>query len=263
MASNGCFIGVMLARMHDQLPLCSYTDENYSNSNFIRQQMKRIIERMETPASTADRSASRGSYYQSFDHKDCIYFAFQDSGTNLTVITALNKVLLRNSADELGTNKLACKLLDMVMAEFLQTFTIEEIESKHVKPFHFIKFDTVLRKCIARVIQQDRASGDGLALGCGSGAVSGTGRRQVNPNYESLRQEITDVHFVMRKNLEDLMKRGEKLETMNNYSAQLVDQSSRYYQKTVHLNRMRLVRMYAPVAIVAFVLILFLFIYFF
>lgn len=45
---------------------------------------------------------------------------------------------------------------------------------------------------------------------------------------------------------------------MNQYSAQLVDQSSRYYKKTVKLNRMRLLRLYGPPAIVIlFMLVVF------
>lgn len=54
------------------------------------------------------------------------------------------------------------------------------------------------------------------------------------------------------------MVRGEKLETMNQYSAQLVDQSSRYYKKTVKLNKMRLFRLYGlPAIVILFILIVF------
>lgn len=277
MASNGCFIAALIARTHDRLPLCSYTDENYSNANVIRQQEQRIVERMETPAGGTDRAASRGSYYESFDHKDNIYFAFQDAATDLTLVVAVNKLLLRNSGDVTGTNKLACGLLDLIFAEFIQMYTPEEITAPNLRAYQFIKFDATLRKCVTRVMQQDRTTGDGIVMGnaaaaagtsgTGGTAVSGSGsgmtRRQVNPHYDALRQEITDVHMVMRKNLEDLMTRGEGLDTMTNYSAELVDQSSRYYKKTVHLNRMRLLKTYGPPAVIGTFLILFFYFYFF
>lgn len=278
MASNGCFIAALIARTHDRLPLCSYTDDNYSNANVIRQQEQRIVERMESPAGGTDRAASKGSYYESFDHKDNIYFAFQDAATDLTLVVAVNKLLLRNSGDITGMNKLACGLLDLIFAEFIQQYTAEEIGAPNVRAYQFIKFDATLRKCVSRIMQQDRTTGDGIVVGSGAGGVGGGGhsgpstspagatgmtRRQVNPHYDALRQEITDVHMVMRKNLEDLMTRGEGLDTMTNYSAELVDQSSRYYKKTVHMNRMRLIKTYGPPAAIGFFLIVFFYLYFF
>ncbi|KEG10182.1 synaptobrevin-type transport protein [Trypanosoma grayi] len=257
MATNGCFIAVLIARTHDHVPLCSYTDDNYANSNQIRQQEQRILERMESPAATSERKDAKGSYYQSFDHRDCIYFAFQDAATDLTIITVINKLLLRNSGDIATTNRLACGLLDLVFAEFTQSYSVTEVAANNVRPFQFIKFDTTLQRLIQRM-QQER-QGENALMG-----VPGTPqRRQVNPHYDALRQELTDVHFVMRKNLEDLMTRGEKLETMNHFSAQLVDQSSRFYKKTVHMNRMRLLRLYGPPAVVGIILVVFFYFYFF
>ncbi|KAG5507014.1 hypothetical protein JKF63_05760 [Porcisia hertigi] len=280
MASNGCFIAALIARTHDRLPLCSYTDDNYSNANVIRQQEQRIVERMESPAGGTDRAAAKGSYYESFDHKDNIYFAFQDAATDLTLVVAVNKLLLRNSGDISSMNKLACGLLDLIFAEFIQMYTPEEIGAHNVRAYQFIKFDATLRKCVTRVMQQDRTTGDKIVVGSaagGGGGKPGAGidsnadgpgergrmRRQVNPQYDALRQEITDVHMVMRKNLEDLMTRGEGLDTMTNYSAELVDQSSRYYKKTVHMNRMRLIKTYGPPAVIGVFLILFFYLYLF
>lgn len=263
MASNGCFIAVLVARTHDHMPLCVYVDENYNNSNMVRQQQQRIVERMQSPASGADRTEAKGSYYQSFDHRDCVYFAFQDAATDLTIVATLNKLLLRNSGDVAAINKLACGLLNMVFGEFSEMYNVTEFTAKNVRPYQFIKFETTVQKCIARALQQDRTSGDGVVVGP-AGASGGAGtRRQVNPHYDALRRELTDVNFVMRKNLEDLMTRGEKLETMNNYSAQLVDQSTKYYRKTVHMNRMRMIKMYGPPAVVGVILIVFFYFYFF
>lgn len=77
---------------------------------------------------------------------------------------------------------------------------------------------------MTKAIQQDNASGNSLIVGASSTAMNTTNsndndngtnvnnangmmigklsqRRQVNAHYENLRNEITDVHMVMRKNL--------------------------------------------------------------
>ncbi|EPY34026.1 vesicle transport protein SEC22 [Angomonas deanei] len=154
MSSAGCFIGALVARTSDYVPLCIYTDENYnSTNNVFRQQAQRILERMETPAGGANRAEARGSYYQSYNHKDSIYFAFQDAATNLTIIAALNKLLLRNSGDLNGINRLGCGLLDAIFAEFTQNNDPNEYLAESVRPFQFQKFDGVIQRCMSKVHQ--------------------------------------------------------------------------------------------------------------
>lgn len=255
MASSGCFIAVLIARTHDHLPLCTYADENYKNSNIVRQQEQRILERMVTPASGP---SANGCHYQSFDHRDCIYFAMQDAATDLTIITALNKLLVRSSGVK-ELNAVGCGLLDLVFAEFIQQFSAAEIMATSVKPFQFIKFDTTLQKCILKVVQDDK-TGNILV---GEGKI--TNRRSVSssPQYNELRNEVAGVHDVIRKNYVDLMERGERLEVMDTYSSQLRHDSSQYYKSTVRMNRMRLWKMYGPPAVLGFIFVLCLFYYFF
>lgn len=261
MASNGCFISVLIARTHDRVPLCTYTDEYYANSNRFRKQMQLILSSATTPASTTDRSAARGSYYESIDNKDCVFYLFQDSGTDLTIVAALNKLLLRSSGDVQGMNKLACSLLDTVFASFTGQFSVEEFSARNVRPYQFMKFETTLQHCVTKVIQEDRTSGAGVLVA--SASTTGSRRQVVGQHYDQLRQEITDTHFVMRRNLEDLMQRGERLESMSDCSAKLVEQSSNYYGKTVRMNRMRLIKLYGPPAVVGFILLVFFYFYLF
>lgn len=245
MSSSGPFIAVLIARTHDRIPLCSHTDTSFASSGSIRQQEQRILERLKVPGG----SDPKGSQYQSFDHKDVLYFVFIDAATDLTIIAALNKLLLRNASD---TNRLACTLLDSVFSEFIATYPVDQIGQKSLRPFHFIKFDLPLQKIISRVALQDKKGGGATA-----------GRQQVPSQYDTLKQELTDVHVVLKQNLEDLLTRGEKLETMNSYSEQLKDQSSKYYKKTVHMNRMRALQMYGPPAVVILIILVFFYFYFF
>eukprot|EP00796_Vickermania_ingenoplastis_P004103 gene4103-2949_t len=231
MASAGCFIAVLIARTHDHMPLCTYTDESYRNSNTVRQQEQLILERMVTPASGP---SANGCHYQSFDHRDCIYFAMQDAATDLTIITAVNKLLVRSTGVK-ELNAIGCSLLDLVFSAFIQEFHPEEILARTVKPFQFIKFESTLQKCITRVLQNGRTSGDIIV-----GDSLLTNRRGAgNAQYHQLRNEIAGVHDVIRKNYVDLMERGEKLEVMDTYSSQLRHDSSQYYRNTVRMNRMR------------------------
>ena len=250
MSSNGPFIAVLIARTHDRIPLCSFTDTTFAASGTTRQQEQRILERLKVPGG----SDPKGSHYQSFDHKDVMFYVFTDAATDLTVIAALNKLLLRTATD---SNRIACTLLDAVFSEFIATYPVEQISQKSLRPFHFIKFDLPLQKIISRIAQQEKRGG---------APPSASQRQQVNApssQYDTLKQELSDVHVVIKQNLEDLLTRGEKLETMNSYSEQLKDQSSKYYKKTVHMNRMRLLQMYGPPVVVIVILLVFFYLYFF
>lgn len=261
---NGCFVGALIARTSDKVPLCAFTDASFqsasgsssSSHNSIRQQEQRILERLRVP--TGQNGEAVGSQYQSFDNKDLVFYVFIDAATNLTIMAAVNKVLLRNSGDVNGTNHLACSLLDAVFSEFTATYSVDQISSTSVRAYQFIKFDTSLQKIIARVVQQDKKNSGPTRTTTTSSAGAGG-----NNNYDNLKQELKDVHVVIRQNLEDLLTRGEKLETMNNYSAHLKDQSTKYYKRTVHMNRMRILKTYGPPIVVVLLLTLFVYWYFF
>lgn len=259
---NGCFVGALIARTSDRIPLCAYTDTGFQSTghNSIRQQEQRILERLRPP--TGQNGEVVGSQYQSFDNKDVMFFVFIDAATNITIIVAVNKLLLRTSSDSNATNHLACTVLDTIFSEFTAAYTVDQISNTSVRTYQFIKFDTAIQKIIARVVQQDRKGGGG-----GGGATVAGQRSSVNGgstnSYDNLKQELRDVHVVIRQNVEDLLTRGEKLETMNQYSAHLKDQSSKYYKRTVHMNRMRVLKTYGPPIVVILVLLIFAWWYFF
>lgn len=253
MSTNGPFIAVLIARTHDRIPLCSYTDPAFASGSTIRQQEQRILERIKLPSG----QDAKGSLYQSFDNKDVTFFVFTDAATDLTVIAALNKLLTRSDADR---NRVACQLLDLVFSEFIAMHPVEQIGQSNLRPFHFIKFDLPLQKIISRMAQQEkRAGGSSAGAGARQNAAAASGSTQ----YDTLKAELSDVHVVIRQNLDDLLTRGEKLETMNSYSEQLKDQSAKYYKKTVHMNRMRALQLYGPPAAVITVLLVFFYFYFF
>lgn len=279
MAAVGCFIVVLVARTQDHLPLCSFTDENYKSSNSVQQHARRILEKMTSmPVTDPSEYASRPAY-QSFDHKDCIYFAMQHPGAGLTVIAAVNKLLVHTTGVK-ELNEVGCELLDMVFQEFTSAFPESEYLNNSVKPFQFIKFDSTLLKCVNKLTKPGHDDGSAFSEGTMVNRRGGRGVRSStragvgqggnpisnspsNPLYSQLKHEIAGVHDVIRRNYVDLMERGEKLEVMDTYSARLRNDSSQYYKTAVRMNRMRLWKMYGPPAVVAIVFFLFIGYYFF
>ncbi|CUF73347.1 synaptobrevin vesicle transport protein, putative [Bodo saltans] len=261
---NGCFVGALSASASDRIPLCAYTDATFQTTghNTIRQQEQRILERLRLP--TNQNGEVVGNQYQSFDNKDVMFFVFIDAATDLAILVAVNKLLLRNSSDSAATNQLACTVLDHIFSEFTAAYTAEQIGAKTVRTYQFIKFDTAIQKLIARVVQQDKKNGGaGASAGRQSVGNGGGSGATGNSNYDGLKQELRDVHVVIRQNVEDLLTRGEKLETMGQYSATLKDQSNKYYKRTAHMNRMRVLKTYGPPIVVILVLLIFMWFYFF
>lgn len=234
------FVAVLIARLHDHLPLCAISDSTYGDPQTVRTQQQRILERMKVPSD--GRGAEPSRQYTSFDHKDIVYFVLTDPFSDIAICAAVNKLLLQQA------QKMACKLLDAVYDDFLAAVTRDQIQQQGLRAFHFIKFDATLQKTINRVTaSQNRANG--------MRTPGGAPANPANAHFDALKQEISDVHVVMKQNLDDLLTRGERLETMSKYSDNLRNQSQKYYKSTVHMNRMRLLKTYGPpLAVVFFIL---------
>jgi vesicle transport protein SEC22 len=239
-SQNGPFVSVLIARNSDKLHLCAHTDPGFQGTagqgpgNFKTQQ-QRILQRMQVPD---------GGGYVSFDHKDTVYFAFVDQATNLIFLAVASKLLWSGSSQSL--ENLACSLLDALFAEFLNFANPEEIVQA-TRPFHFIKFDLMLQKTLKRIVSQNKPSTKTVA-------TAGSGGAQ----YDLLKKEIQEVHHVIKQNLEDILSRGERLETMTSYSAQLKEHSNQYQKRTARLNRMRLLKTYGPIAAIVALILLYL-----
>ena len=233
-SQNGPFVSALVARTSDRLHLCAYTDSNFQGQtggsnpgpgNF-KTQMQRILLRMQIP---------EGGGYLSFDHKDLVYYAFVDQATNLTLLAIASKLLWSGTLQSLES--LACTLLDTLFAEFTSFASVEEIAGAS-RPFHFIKFDSALQRSIKKVVAASRPSTKTTT----ASSTSGPGQ------YDLLKKEIQSVHTVIKSNLEDILTRGERLETMTSHASQLKEHSSQYQKRTVRLNRMRLLKTYGPIA---------------
>ena len=246
MSQFGPFVSFLVARSRDKLHLCTYTDPGFQGNNTgnFKTQQQRILMRMQVPP---------GGGYLSFDHKDLVYFSFVDEATDLTfLVIASNLLWTSRSASQLEA--LACQVLSGIFSEFLSFASPEEIASAS-RPYHFIKFETMMLKSVKKTISEAKLSTKtttGAHVGGGGAGAPGAGGQQ----YDLLRKEIAGVQTVIKQNLEDILTRGERLETMNSHASQLKAHSADYKNRTTKLNRMRFLKMYGPpAAIVLFVLI--------
>lgn len=239
------FIALLVVRFQDTLPLCSYTEPNYaSSSEAFRTQMQKILSKMQSsrPAGMPVEGSER--QYTSFDEEKATYFVLMDPSNNLSICAAVNKLLVRQ------VQKQACAVLDAVCDEFLKAVGgVGPVSSTAVRGFAFIKHDGVLQRTVNSVVaNQYRSSPPEAPTGGAS-----------QEHYETIKQELSDVRVVIRKNLDDLLTRGERLDVMSQYSAQLKHQSGNYYKKTVRMNRMRVLKTYGPPIVVILFILMFLY----
>lgn len=276
--AQATFVGGLVARSRDKFKLCSTVDGSYIQAK--GQQLSNMLCRRQ-PELVLERF-NNTSGVQSFDFKDEVtYFILCDPATITTVLVANRQApaFQQSTNTQQTMQTAACQLLEEIHSEFLAMFPSEVVASAS-KPFQCIKFDSHLQKLMRRltttlmsrggstIVRGGAAATPGLrqtSAGTGAAAQSG-GAQQPQPGdaaYDTLKKELNEVQTVLRSNLEDILSRGEKLETMSMYSAQLKDSSHTYYKRTASLNRMRLLKLYGPPAAIISLLLLWFWWYFF
>eukprot|EP00997_Jenningsia_sp_PLL12_P006863 NODE_3442_length_774_cov_48.067586_g2877_i0.p1 GENE.NODE_3442_length_774_cov_48.067586_g2877_i0~~NODE_3442_length_774_cov_48.067586_g2877_i0.p1 ORF type:complete len:156 (-),score=45.04 NODE_3442_length_774_cov_48.067586_g2877_i0:307-741(-) len=104
------------------------------------------------------------------------------------------------------------------------------------RPYAFIKFDTFIQKT-KRVYLDTRTS----------------------RNIDRLKDDLHDVQQIFRSNLEEILGRGEKLETLNAHSSALRSESKKYQEKAVMLNRISMLKTYAPLVAIFLMIVIYLY----
>jgi vesicle transport protein SEC22 len=267
--ASSCFVSVLIARSNDKFKRCSVTDSAFQQAkgqalanSLLRENVDRILERMKPVDGV-----------QSFDFQEVMYFVQRDP--TLTCIVVGNKGC--TIFQEHGVNLLesaACKLLEEVSGEFLAANPVNVVMSA-TKPFQFLTWDRTLHKMIktSTLSLTKSASRPASHPSATAGAHTTLMRRTAaapapgpspapNATYDALKKELQDVHGVMKQNLDDILTRGESLETVAHYSSQLKDGTQTYYKRTVHMNRMRMLQLYGPPAFVLVMILVWVWWYF-
>lgn len=272
--SSTCFAAVIVVRTTDRLKLCSMNDTAFQQAkgqalagSLLRDHPDRVLERMRQEEGV-----------QSFDATEVTYFV--QRGPSVTVLVVGNKaapIFQQHGIDLLETA--TCKLMEEIQSEFLAHFP-EDVVASASKPFQFLNWDRQLMKLVKKsslslqkYVSAPTTHGSATVgahttllrrthTGASSAPASGPSPGGVNATYDALRKELADVRGVMKQNLDDILTRGESLETVSHYSSQLKDNSQGYYKRTVHMNRMRMLQLYGPPAVVLLIVLLWLWWYF-
>lgn len=75
-----------------------------------------------------------------------------------------------------------------------------------------------------------------------------------------LNVELQDVTTIMKKNIQDVLDRGQRLETTQEYSAKMVSDSKKFAWGAKKLNKLALLRKWAPIVFLVLFVLLFIYI---
>ncbi len=140
---------------------------------------------------------------------------------NVCFLTICNKQFPRQSAFE---------FLMSIQQEFFQQYGIND-PLQQTRPYPYLSFENNIHR-----LKKEYADPRSLP-------------------FHHINEELTNVHTIMNKNLEDMLLRGENLTNMTSLSDQLKDSSLKYRKDANYLNRLLKYKKYGPV-VAAIVLVL-------
>lgn len=127
--------------------------------------------------------------------------------------------------------KLVFTYLDELRKEFVTSYGTEA-QKLTTRAFQFAQFDTYIQKT-KRIYQDSRAS----------------------QNLDRLNADLQDVQKVMTKNIEDLLYRGDSLDKMSDLSSSLRSESKKYRRAARRVNVEAMLRQYAPITGIVFIVL--------
>ncbi|KAJ1625834.1 R-SNARE [Pavlovales sp. CCMP2436] len=130
--------------------------------------------------------------------------------------------------------RLAFNYLEELQKEFNLLYATE-VDSA-TRPYAFIKFDTFIQKT-KKLYMDTRA------------------QRNVN----KLNEDLADVQKIMMTNIQEVLGRGERLDSVARHSGKLRDGAREYARQAKYLNTQMLLRKYGPVVLVVGIVLLMLY----
>jgi len=207
----------IIARASDSLPLAASSDDEETESALHEhKQQSKLIFRRITSNSEPKCSIESGPY--------TLHYLISDNVVYLTI------------AEKSYPRKLAFSYLDELAKEFATVYG-PKVEAAR-KPYAFVGFDTFMQKT-ARLYQDTR-----------------TASASAGSNLERLNDDLQDVTRIMTKNMEELLWRGDSLDKMSHLSTSLRSESQKYRRAAGKINWDAMIRQYAPVAGIVFILLI-------
>ncbi|EPT02844.1 hypothetical protein FOMPIDRAFT_1022719 [Fomitopsis schrenkii] len=207
----------LIVRASDALPLAASVDEEETEHALQEhKQQAKLIFRRITPNSEPRCSIESGQY-------------------TLHYLIANNVVYLV-ICDKAYPRKLAFSYLDELSKEFATSYGAK-VETVR-KPYAFVGFDTFMGKT-TRLYQDTR-----------------TANAAGSSHLDKLNDDLQDVTRIMTKNMEELLWRGDSLDRMSHLSSSLRSESEKYRKAARNINIQAMLRQYAPLGAVVFILII-------
>ncbi|KAI0309653.1 protein transport protein Sec22, partial [Amylostereum chailletii] len=206
-----------IVRASDALPLAaSVDDEQTEQSLQEHKQQAKLIFRRITPTSEPRLSIESGAY--------TLHYLISENVVYLTI------------AEKSYPRKLAFSYLDELSKEFVGSYGPKVDTTR--KPYAFVGFDTFMSKT-ARLYSDTRTAN----------AAGGSGLGRLN-------DDLQDVTRIMTKNMEELLWRGDSLDRMSHLSTSLRSESEKYRKAARNINFQAMLRQYAPLGAIIFIIII-------
>ncbi|KAK9856776.1 hypothetical protein WJX84_011765 [Apatococcus fuscideae] len=135
-----------------------------------------------------------------------------------------NNVCYLTLAEKAYPKKLAFQYLEELQKEFSRLYG-SQIDTV-ARPYAFIKFDTFIQK--TKKLYADT---------------------RTQRNIDRLNADISEVHSIMTRNIQEVLGHGERLDRMAQMSSSLAQESKQYLSKSKDLHRQALIRKYMPFAL--------------
>ncbi|TMW62167.1 hypothetical protein Poli38472_009660 [Pythium oligandrum] len=217
-----------MARVSDGMLLVASMEsigDASGNLDTYKQQGKQIMKRLDQRSPTKC-SIESGAY--------TFHYLIQEGVCYLTL------------SDRSFPKRLAFLYLDEIHAGFVEELTRDyggswrEMIATVARPYAFIKFDKFIQK--KRKEYTDPNS---------------------SQNMHRLNDDLADIHNIMRKNIQEVLNRGERVEHVSRISSNLADRSKDLKWGAKKLRMQAIYRQYGPIAAVALFVLLVIYIKFF
>ncbi|OJT10540.1 Protein transport protein SEC22 [Trametes pubescens] len=228
----------LVVRASDALPLAASVDDEQTEQALSehKQQAKLIFRRI------GANSEPRCSIESGQHTLQCVLLALHSHPVALISVSLFASYLIADNViylvitDKSYPRKLAFSYLDEVSKEFQVSYGAKVDTVR--KPYAFVGFDTFMSKT-TRLYQDTRtASAAGAS------------------HMDQLNGELQDVTRIMTKNMEELLWRGDSLDRMSHLSTSLRSESEKYRKAARNINFQAMLRQYAPIGGVLFILII-------
>eukprot|EP00035_Acanthoeca_spectabilis_P012572 m.226289 g.226289 ORF g.226289 m.226289 type:complete len:270 (-) comp15656_c0_seq13:1789-2598(-) len=251
-----------IARLNDGLPLCA-TTEDFSGAKEFKKLAKDLCRKL-TSSSPTRLSITAGSrLFHYAVENDVIYLALCDKGfpkgNVFAYLEDIQQEFGQLHGDSVATQARPYALISF--ESYIEKTTRRYTDSggdrsnleKNVGA-DMIDVQRIGVKAIEEVLQKGVVIDDSYNEMLQRKATAGKSSGEMS-TLQMVNNELSDVHRIMGKNIEQVLDRGENLDALGSRAAMLKNSSAKYLKDTKQLSWDVMVRKYAPAAAVSLVVL--------